>query len=869
MTQHSVEGSRPSRYTVAAGNTTTTVATGLKTAINANTSLQAVGVSATSAAAVVTLNSTSNNVTTYTSSTSAGATETIALGANRYGFLTKIDGPLSGNQDITTFTYDSVGRLASRSDSEGYTLTFAWDNADRLVQTTYPDGTTEKTTWDKLDPIFSKDRLGRTTQKSFDALDQLAFEIDPLGRKTQYTWCTCGSLLTLTDPAGHATNWQHDLQGRTTQKIYQDSTTVNYLYDIYSSRLVSKKDALNQSTYYLYYPDDKPYQTSYLGAINPTATVMNTFDPKFNRLVSSQKNDWGTNSYAYNPYILPSGAPTTGGGRLQLVHNDVIANSDTSYSYDVLGRTTNRSINGASNSDTWSYDAMSRVTGETNVLGSFSYAYVDDTSGSSKGTTRLASVTYPNSQVTKYSWYPTVADERLQQIAHLKIANGPTISQYSHRYDAAGQMTQWQQLQNNSSLNYSLGYDQAGQLTSSQAGSGGPSAAYQKQNYYAYDVASNRTGLQQNSVNRIKIGGTVTAGNTLTITVNDSSLSGGQKAITYIVATGDTLAKIATSLAAAITADTSLQAVGVNASANGSILSVKSASPNITTYSSSTSGGATETIALGTPANFVENAVIGGTKTTGNTLTITVMDPALAGGQTAVTYTVVAADTIATIATGLKNAINANTSLSTLGVTASVVGANLTIKSASSNATTYSQNTNTGATETISLSINQNGPQTIAIGGVKTTSDIITVTVYDAALSGGLKAVTYTVASGDSLSTIATGLAAAITADTSLQGIGVSATASGTIISLVSNSLNATTLRESTSSGATEIMALNVPVNGTQTAVIGGTKTTGNTLTLTVYDAGLSGGAKAITYTVLAADTLSSHSYGSGVGDYR
>lgn len=55
---------------------------------------------------------------------------------------------------------------------------------------------------------------------------------------------------------------------------------------------------------------------------------------------------------------------------------------------------------------------MSRVTSEDNALGTFDYAYVDDASGSSKGDTRLASVTYPNSQVTKYDWYPSAQDER-------------------------------------------------------------------------------------------------------------------------------------------------------------------------------------------------------------------------------------------------------------------------------------------------------------------------------------------------------------------------------------------------------------------------------------------------------------------------
>ena len=58
---------------------------------------------------------------------------------------------------------------------------------------------------------------------------------------------------------------------------------------------------------------------------------------------------------------------------------------------------------GSNNSTTTAYDAMSRVNGITNPLGTFGYNYVDQSSGSDKGTTRLASMTYPNGQVTNYS----------------------------------------------------------------------------------------------------------------------------------------------------------------------------------------------------------------------------------------------------------------------------------------------------------------------------------------------------------------------------------------------------------------------------------------------------------------------------------
>ena len=177
-------GQKSINYTVPSGATLTSIATGIRNAINADTALAAVGVTATSAAAVVTLTSTSVNVTTYTKSTSGGATVTLALGANRYGFLTKVDGPLSGNQDITTFTYDTVGRLASTTDSDGYTVSFAYDNLDRQLRTTYPDGTFDQTIYDRMDAVLMKDRNNRWTQVAYDSMDQKRYEIDPAGRKT-------------------------------------------------------------------------------------------------------------------------------------------------------------------------------------------------------------------------------------------------------------------------------------------------------------------------------------------------------------------------------------------------------------------------------------------------------------------------------------------------------------------------------------------------------------------------------------------------------------------------------------------------------------------------------------------------------------
>lgn len=89
--------------------------------------------------------------------------------------------------------------------------------------------------------------------------------------------------------------------------------------------------------------------------------------------------------------------------------------------------------------------------------------------------------------------------------------------------------------------------------------------------------------------------------------------------------------------------------------------------------------------------------------------------------------------------------------------------------------------------------------------------------------AGGLKAITYTVLAGDSFTSIATGSDAALTPDSNLQGTGSVATSAGQVATLQSNSINQTTLRETTSATATEQIALNVPANEVQTASIGGT----------------------------------------------
>ncbi len=180
--------------------------------------------------------------------------------------------------------------------------------------------------------------------------------------------------------------------------------------------------------------------------------------------------------------------------------------------------------------------------------------------------------------------------------------------------------------------------------------------------------------------------------------------------------------------------------------------------------------------------------------------------------------------------------------------------------STSPNVSRYT-NGSVSVTETESIGPVLSGSQTILIGGVKTAGDQLKINVYDVGLASSPETVTYTVVSGDNLSSIATNLAAAIAGNTNLKNIGVNSAASGAVVTITSSSVNATTYVPAAASTVTETMTLGLPANGTATAVIGGSisHTASDKVTVNVYDNALVEAGftspESVTYTVQAGDT--------------
>jgi RHS repeat-associated protein len=440
-----------------------------KTTYNA----QHLPLTATDAAGQTTTNTYNARGQLLTTSNPKGETTTNTYDTN--GYLVAVDGPLPGTNDMVTVTYDALGRMLTKTDTDGYTITLSYDALDRMTNTTFPNATFHQITYNRLDPSVLQDRAGRQTFLEYDALGNLAKRTDPLGRVTQFQWCNCGSVKSLTDPMGRTTEWQTDVQGRLSTKQYGDGLKISYFYENASGRLRQVIDEKLQVKQFTYNRDNTLRSVSYLNTTVPTPTVTYFYGSDYERTIS-MIDGTGTNLYSYVPITV---TPSLGAGRLTSVDGPLL-NDTITYGYDELGRRVSTAIDAITSLMT--YDAAGRVVGETNALGAFTYAY-DGASG------RLVSEIFPNGQTRTNSYDSNLHDRALQRITH-KVGNTP-LSEFIYGRDiAADHITTWSHQAGVFAPDlYTFGYDAADQLLSATVTNTG---SLINTFAYNYDPAGNR-----------------------------------------------------------------------------------------------------------------------------------------------------------------------------------------------------------------------------------------------------------------------------------------------------------------------------------------------------------------------------------------
>lgn len=382
--------------------------------------------------------STYNILGGVTSVTDANGKKTqFTYDANRR--LTKAVDPISGT---TLYSYDKSGNLTSITTANGAVTSYAFDNLNRVVEATDPAGKKTTYAYDRKDNLTSKtDRNGTRTSYSYDRLNRLVSKFG--SHYVSYSYDKAGQLLTLSN-SSTTLSFSYDAAGRLTQaktslSFYQPTTTISYTYDANgrrqtmtdpsggvttytydaSSRLASLKDPSGNTYNFTY--DATSRRTGIAGPLGRAVTYAWDAASRITSLTDQSPSSTLTFSYTYDP--TGSVLSKTDGVGLHSFTYDALSRltgathpsglAAESYTYDFIGNRTASSV-----SATYSHDSANRLTSDA------AYDYTYDANGNlTKKTERSTG---------KATTYAYDSDNRLTSITP---AQGTA---FSYKYDGLG-----------------------------------------------------------------------------------------------------------------------------------------------------------------------------------------------------------------------------------------------------------------------------------------------------------------------------------------------------------------------------------------------------------------------------------------------
>lgn len=229
----------------------------------------------------------------------------------------------------------------------------------------------------------------------------------------------------------------------------------------------------------------------------------------------------------------------------------------------------------------------------------------------------------------------------------------------------------------------------------------------------------------------------------------------------------------------------------------------------------------------------------------GDVVSVEVLNKDLAGGSLSISYTVKSGDTAQSIAAGLAAAINANDTLASNAITAKASNGTLTVSTSSGTSTLAGSVSANGGAETVTpltvaySSLLQASGQSMTVQGAPKANDVVSAQITNPNVNGGSAiAVSYTVKSGDSASSIANGLMAAINANTTLKAADITATVDGNTVVLHSAAPGVTAVANTSANGNTETLVSSLTLSTTLYNVV--STSAGSTLQSQAAQFGLS-----------------------------
>jgi RHS repeat-associated protein len=283
--------------------------------------------------------------------------------------------------NITTYTYDSRGNIASVTDPNGKTITNSYSNDDytnllKVLDGRYNPAKQTTFTYDSKGNLLEKKEDTLSTKNTYDSKGNILTITDALNKTHTYTRDNFGNVLTLTDPNNNVTTNTYDAIGRLTKTVDPDGKIVSFSYDN-TNNILTKTEGNNTISYVYDAQGRVQKSTAPNGAVteftyNPNATLTSVKDPSLS-----------THSYGYDQYK-------------NLITKQDALNRTTQYTYDSLDRKTKTTMPVGSVLK-WEYDQngnlTKRIDGKNNTT---TYAY--------DKLNRLITITYPDTKIISYTY---------------------------------------------------------------------------------------------------------------------------------------------------------------------------------------------------------------------------------------------------------------------------------------------------------------------------------------------------------------------------------------------------------------------------------------------------------------------------------
>jgi YD repeat-containing protein len=387
------------------------------------------------------------------------ASQLVQTRSRVYNNLNRLFQELGAQNQTTEYGYDDQGNVTSVKDPLNHTTVNQYDALNRVTQVTDPGLGVTQYAYNGLDALIQvTDPRNLVTGYVTDGLRNLIQRTSPDTGATQNTYDAAGNLLTQLDAKNQVTTYAYDALNRVTLVTFQDGSKQTYGYDQGANGIgrlstITETNSSNQVTSVIAYAYDQhgrvTNETRTVGGVQyavgyhydsgghldqltyPSGrTVAYTFDSlgRISSMTTAKPGEPAlsvVSNVAYHPfggvksYTLGNGEQYTRSIDLDgRIASYTLGAQSFAIGYDAASRIAFISENGnPSNSNTYGYDALDRLTSAATQTTGYGYAYDavgnrssrivganTDTYAYSSTSNRIASITPQSGPVRNFTF---------------------------------------------------------------------------------------------------------------------------------------------------------------------------------------------------------------------------------------------------------------------------------------------------------------------------------------------------------------------------------------------------------------------------------------------------------------------------------